>query len=237
MIRPAFVVSLVAALWFAPAAVAQSCENAHPFAYDVNLLPCDRPESGGPCVLSAPIAVELRSFSTFSPTSCATVTWDFDDGTALVASTGDVPVQHQYANAGYYDVVATIQVAGSQFTATRTERVAVGNGVLRWQGTSINEGETGSVMVFRSNVQGTTSMQWTLTTDDGGTPTEISPLSGTVSFADGQASTSIAFHRPSRIRRSKTNALTSCTRVQWTAGSSRPERTPRSGSTTTTRRF
>ena len=176
-----------ATLVLALSASADPCDGAHPFNYDV-VVTCQRTE--GVCTMSS-VSASLFNFGDH-PEGCATVEWSFGDGSPVVTSNGADTVQHTYAAAGEYTVVGTIRTAGSPFSAERSERVTVANGLLRWTSRQVREGQVADFTVTRTNIDGPVSIPWSLQAPGGAAPSDVVPTSGTLTFAPGQAVATIS---------------------------------------------
>ena len=168
---------------------AQSCSSAHPWYYDPTFT-CDRSGPSGVCRLSAPVTFSAVAWTSWSPLSCANVDWNFGDSSPIASVPATAQVQHTYAEAGTYRVIATFRVGSASYV--RSFDISVANGVLQWFVQPVEEGDTASVVVTRTNVTGATSMTWQLRRPDGTVPTDVTPTSGTVTLADGAAVARIA---------------------------------------------
>lgn len=179
--------ALAAVLLCIPAE-AQSCTYAFPYDYDAQYA-CDQTDTGGSCKMAQAVTFSARSYWSESPLSCATVDWNFGDGSPVVTAAATASVPHAYAAAGTYEVQATFHATGSIYTFTATDylSISVANGMLQWSNREVLEGRTASFTVTRTNTAGTTSMAWTLRRPDGSVPDDVAPTSGTVTFADGVA--------------------------------------------------
>lgn len=114
--------------------------------------------------------------------TCATVEWTFGDGSAVVTANSADKVSHTYSTAGTYRVKASIKTPNGYTGATETV-VSVAHGVLVWSGATFGEGTTATINVTRTNTSTATSMDWSID----GAPADVTPNSGTVSFAAGQS--------------------------------------------------
>ena len=184
--KSAFSLLALAAVLLCLPADAQSCTSASPWYYHV-LSACDRADGDGPCALSRAVTFSVQTYWSGSPLSCATVDWDFGDGSPVVTAAASAEVPHTYTAAGTYQVRATFHVDNSTSTSTDTYPIDVANGTLRWSGMWMTEGQTASLAVSRAQLAGTTSMSWTLRREDGTVPTDITPATGTVTLAEGVA--------------------------------------------------
>ena len=187
--RWACVVATLAVVFLAVPAEAQSCSSAWPYYYDASYA-CDQAGTEGLCALSKSVTFSAVPWVSWSPLSCATVVWNFGDGSPAVSTAATESVQHVYAAPGRYEVLATFRARG--YTATKSVTVNVANGRLQWSGQSLTEGETASIAVTRTNTAGAASMAWQLLRPDGTVPTDVTPASGTVTLADGVAVARIA---------------------------------------------
>jgi hypothetical protein len=187
MLRSLFVCSLFAVL-LAPALMAGECDFVSPYYYDAT-VDCDRTNTGEACALSAPVQIRVYPYFASYPLSCVTAEVDYGDGSPVV--TGP-PTSHNYAAAGHYTVRVNIRTAAYPVVNTKTLTVTVANGIITFQPALIQEGATGEVVVTRTNISGPATAAWTLRGANGASPDDISPTSGTVSFADGQATATIA---------------------------------------------
>ncbi|HYC92472.1 MAG TPA: IPT/TIG domain-containing protein [Thermoanaerobaculia bacterium] len=214
--KSAFLLLALAAVFLCIPADAQSCSYAYPYDYDAQ-YDCTRTDASGSCAMAQAVTFSVRSYWSDSPLSCATVDWNFGDGSPVVTAAATASVPHTYAAAGTYEVQATLRANGSYYTFTNTERfsVSVANGTLQWSTRQVLEGRTASFAVTRTNTAGTTSMTWTLRRPDGSVPDDVAPTSGTVTFADGAAVASFdvvpaddAAYEPSRQYRLKAGTPT-----------------------------
>lgn len=169
-------------------ASADPCADARPWYYDV-AISCERAD--GVCLMAAGVTVTLVGFSEH-PTACATVDWSFGDGSPVVTSNGAESVKHTYAGAGEYEIIARIRTPATTFVDKRAESVVVANGLLKWSGRQIVEGQPVQFTVTRTNVTGPVSVSWSLQDLAGAAPADVTPNAGTLSFAPGQAVAAIS---------------------------------------------
>jgi hypothetical protein len=195
MFRLLVVCSFVAALCAPAARVAAQtfCGNASPWYYEI-ARSCTTTDAGGACPPNTPVTLSLSAYyPEWSPTSCATVEWSFGDGSPVVTASGAQPVTHQYAATGTYYVRAAVRTPNYAWATYRHMTVTVANGTLRWEGAAMTEGGRQRVIVYRTNASGPTSLAWSLR-NSGATPTDVTPTSGVVTFADGEFNAAIEFN-------------------------------------------
>src|SRR5687768_17485966 len=169
---------------------AADCTSAHPFYYDATYV-CDRTNTDGPCALSSAVQFSIVAWGPYAA-SCATVQWSFGDGSPDQTVSGTETVLHTYAAAGTYQAKAVISTAAYPWPSTETFTITVANGKLQWSGLgNINEGDSRTVHVNRTNTAGAIQVDWSVVTEDDTPAPDLSPASGTVTLAAGQSTANI----------------------------------------------
>jgi hypothetical protein len=169
---------------FVPRLAAQSCDTTQPYYYDITVSCESMPD--GLCAPSTRVGISLRAWISWVLTSCATVEWDLGDGTLLTLN-GSVPVVHEYPTAGRYEIEAKITTPGNPNYHTEHATVDVANGRLAWSDETVREGGIARIDVTRTNSAGATTLPWSVVD----APAELTPTSGSVSFAPGQQTATI----------------------------------------------
>ncbi|HEY0155885.1 MAG TPA: IPT/TIG domain-containing protein [Thermoanaerobaculia bacterium] len=175
---------LVTFVFALSARAAGPCDDAYPWYYDITRS-CEMTD--GVCAMSKGVAVTLRSWNSALPRGCATVEWSFGDGSPVVTAGGAETVSHTYTAAGDYVITATIRTASSPSPSNEKTEVAVANGIVKWTAKQVTEGQQVQIPLTRSNTTGSVSVPWTLVDEKGAAPSDVAPVSGTVTFAPGQA--------------------------------------------------
>lgn len=175
---------LCAVLLFVTPAFAQECNSTYAW-YFTPTYTCDRSNTEGPCALSQPVSFATSSYP-WAPVACGTTSWSFGDGTNATTS-GNEPVSHTYATPGTYSVVATVTVAATASKSKSAMTVTVANGFVLIHDLELQEGASGQIRMTRTNVTDPIQVPWSLTTEGGATPTDITPVAGVATFAAGQA--------------------------------------------------
>lgn len=120
---------------------------------------------------------------------CETFTWTFGDGTPAV--TGSSPsITHRYDHAGSFSANARINSGGGASSRSFLVYAGVGLFSVVVPAQPIPEGAVSQIEVRRSSGTGAASVQYSTS---GGSPgRDYTPASGTLSFADGETSKTIA---------------------------------------------
>jgi len=168
----------------APQLTAQSCDTIRPWYFDV-VVSCES-MSGGLCAPSTRVGVSLHPWVSWAAASCATVEWDLGDGTLLTLN-GSTPVVHTYPAAGRYEIKAKLTMPGYPGPYTQYATVDVANGRLAWSNETAQEDGIARIDVTRTNTAGATTMPWSVVD----APAELTPTTGSVSFAPGQQTATI----------------------------------------------
>lgn len=183
----ALIAFVLLAAFVAPAQAA-TCTNVYPWHLRP-VVSCDK--VGGACPVGAPVTVSLiKAYSWAGPTDCATVTWKWGDGSPDVTIAGAETAEHVFSAVGTYTITASITTAAYGWPSTETIPITVGNGFVTAAGDQVNEGETASLLVTRSNVVGESVISWSLL-ESGVPATGVVPASGTVTIPEGSISTAV----------------------------------------------
>lgn len=185
-LRAAFV---ALSLFVAMSSAAAECDNAYPGFYHVKLT-CKQ-TMYGLCPLAEPVIVTLGGFYA-PPLECATVRWNFGDGTPDVWKMGYQSAGHRFAKAGEYVVTAWIQTPGHPWPYPIPTRILVANGYVSMNHSAVEEGETKPLTFHRAPIAGAaTEVAWEIVGGDGLPATGITPSSGTVTIPAGQYSAEV----------------------------------------------
>jgi PKD repeat protein len=131
--------------------------------------------------------------------SCDVVTWHFGDGTPDVTVTGAATTTHTYAQRGIYQVSVTIANSLGSGTAANTLLMTADPAALvdfspHFYSASEGAGSVAVTFQRTGNLSIASSVQWSLPCSSCGAPLSyhLQPGSGTVTFAPGESTKSIA---------------------------------------------
>lgn len=173
---------------------ADDCASTYPWYFDP-VKSCAT-NAGGLCAIGAAVSFEIRQYyGSADRRHCATVTWDFGDGTPPVTAKGTELVQHAFAAAGRYVVKAEITTSGYPHSRTTQVVVEVGNGSVSVDSRGgVTEGDPLHVSIVRTNVVGDSAVTWRLRTREGGPIQDVTPTEGTVTIPAGTTTATLTLN-------------------------------------------